>query len=337
MKLGFTYDLRDDYLKEGLSEEETAEMDSISTIDALHETISSLGYSIERIGNIKNLIKRLAAGESWELVFNIAEGVYGMGREAQIPAVLDAYRIPYTFSDTTVLSVALQKALTKRIVSDLEIETPDFFSVRTAEQISQVKLPFPLFAKPVAEGTGRGISNRSIITNREELERICLELLEIYKQPVLVEKYLPGREFTVGIIGTGKKSEAIGVVEVTLRDVSEVEVYGFKAKELCEELVDYSLVEGEIAQRAMEMALKVHKGINCRDSSRVDLKEDEEGRLQFLEINPLAGLHPTHSDLPIICSFVGISYKELISRIIESAKERITKTNNVFKIEVGNE
>ena len=246
-----------------------------------------------------------------------------MGREAQIPAVLDAYRIPYTFSDTIVLAVALQKALTKRIVSDLDVTTADFFSVRTEESISQVNLPFPLFAKPVAEGTGRGVNDNSIINNREELETTCLNLLRTYKQPVLVERYLPGREYTVGILGSGIKAEAIGVMEVTVRPESDVGVYGYKAKELCEKLVDYIPATGVIAEKAKEIALIVHKGINCRDASRVDLKEDEDGNLQFLEINPLAGLHPTHSDLPIICSFFNISYRELIFRIIESSKERI--------------
>ena len=323
MKIALTYDLRDDYLREGMTEEETAEMDSISTIEALEGTISSLGYEIEKVGNIKSLITKLATGQRWDLVFNIAEGVYGMGREAQVPAVLDAYRIPYTFSDTIVLAVALQKALTKRIVSDLDIPTSDFYSVRTEDGISKVNLPFPLFAKPVAEGTGRGVNNRSIINNKAELEETCLDLLRTYQQPVLVERYLPGREYTVGIIGSGPKAEAVGVMEVVLKPVSDVEVYGFKAKELCEQLIEYKPAYGEAAEKAKEMALIVHKGINCRDSSRVDFKEDEQGHLQFLEINPLAGLHPSHSDLPIICSFFNIPYKELIKRIIDSAKERI--------------
>ena len=323
MKIALTYDLRDDYLREGMTEEETAEMDSISTIEALEGTISSLGYEIEKVGNIKSLITKLATGQRWDLVFNIAEGVYGMGREAQVPAVLDAYRIPYTFSDTIVLAVALQKALTKRIVSDLDIPTSDFYSVRTEDGISKVNLSFPLFAKPVAEGTGRGVNNRSIINNKAELEETCLDLLRTYQQPVLVERYLPGREYTVGIIGSGPKAEAVGVMEVVLKPVSDVEVYGFKAKELCEQLIEYKPAYGEAAEKAKEMALIVHKGINCRDSSRVDFKEDEQGHLQFLEINPLAGLHPSHSDLPIICSFFNIPYKELIKRIIDSAKERI--------------
>lgn len=325
MKLGFTYDLRDDYLREGFSEEETAEMDSLFTIEALEDVITRLGYNIQRIGSVKNLISKLAEGERWDLVFNIAEGVYGMGREAQVPAILDAYRIPYTFSDAIVLAVALQKAFTKRIASDLGVSTAGWYSVRTEENISQVRLPFPLFAKPVAEGTGRGVSDKSIINNKEELEKICCNLLSKYKQPVLVEKYLPGREFTVGIVGTGNKAEAIGVIEILVKPEAEVNVYGFVAKELCESMVDYLPVADDQGERAKELALIVHRGLNCRDSSRVDFKENEKGELQFLEINPLAGLHPTHSDLPIIGGFFGVSYEELIYRIIESAKERLNR------------
>jgi D-alanine-D-alanine ligase len=323
MKIGLTYDLRDDYLKEGLTEEETLEMDSVTTIEALVNTIAELGYEVIKIGNVKSLIKKLAYGERWDLIFNIAEGVYGMGREAQVPAILDAYQIPYTFSDTIVMAVALQKAMTKRIASDLGVLTADFYSVRTEEDILKVNLSYPLFAKPVAEGTGRGISDRSIIYDKKQLEEVCVELLHKYHQPVLVETYLPGREFTVGILGTGHNSEAIGTIEIIIKPQYDIEVYGFKAKEFCEELIEYRPITGIIAEKAKKMALTVHKGINCRDASRVDIKEDEHGNLHFLEINPLAGLHPTHSDLPTICSFFDISYKELIKRILFSAQQRI--------------
>jgi len=268
-------------------------------------------------------VRRLAAGHSWDLVFNIAEGVYGLGREAQVPAILDAYRIPYTFSETIVQAVALQKALTKRIVLDLGIPTPDFHPVRTVKDIGDVNLLYPLFAKPVAEGTGRGISNRSIINDHSELDKTCRYLLAKYDQPVLVERFLPGRELSVGMLGTGAKAKAVGALEIIVKSSSPEDVYGFRAKEECEHFVEYRQAKGESAAKAMEMALAVHKGINCRDSSRVDFKESEDGELQFLEINPLAGLHPTHSDLPMLCTNAGISYQELIKAIIDSAKERL--------------
>ena len=323
MKIGFTYDLRDDYLAEGLSEEATAELDSLETIDILDETISGLGHDVERIGNIKSLVKRLASGERWDLVFNIAEGLYGLGREAQVPALLDAYCIPYTFSETIVQAVALQKALTKRIVLDLGIPTAEFHPVRTTDDIANVQLSYPLFAKPVAEGTGRGISGRSIINNFSELDEVCRNLLEKYKQPVLVERYLPGREITVGVLGTGSKAKAVGAMEIIVKSSAPEDVYGFVAKEMCEHYVEYKQVFGDIAEKAKNMALVVHRGINCRDSSRIDFKESESGELMFLELNPLAGLHPTHSDLPMLCTNAGMSFQELIKAIIDSALERV--------------
>ncbi|MEK7244000.1 MAG: D-alanine--D-alanine ligase, partial [Thermodesulfobacteriota bacterium] len=156
MKIGITYDLRDDYIAEGYTEEETAEFDHPRTIDAIEEALRDLGYETDRIGHLRALTRRLVAGDRWDLVFNIAEGLRGFGREAQVPALLDAWEIPYTFSDPLVLSLTLHKGLTKRVIRDFGIPTPDFAVVETPEEIAAMALPFPLFAKPVAEGTGKG-------------------------------------------------------------------------------------------------------------------------------------------------------------------------------------
>ena len=161
MKIGITYDLRDDYLAEGYGEEETAEFDHPRTIAAIEEALQSLGYETERIGHIRALARRLVADERWDMVFNIAEGLRGFGREAQVPALLDAWNIPYTFSDPLLLSLTLHKGMTKRVIRDLGIPTPDFAVVETPEEIATVVLPFPLFAKPVAEGTGKGVTAAS--------------------------------------------------------------------------------------------------------------------------------------------------------------------------------
>jgi len=153
MKIGLTYDLRQDYLAEGYSEEETAEFDQPVTIDGIDEALVQLGYETDRIGNAKRLISRLAQGDRWDLVFNFAEGFYGIAREAQVPAILDVYNIPYTLSDPVILSLALHKGLTKTGVRQGGIATPDFAVVERPEEIDAIVLPFPLFAKPVAEGT----------------------------------------------------------------------------------------------------------------------------------------------------------------------------------------
>ena len=318
-RIGITFDLRSYYLSQGYSEEETAEFDRESTIDAIARALGELGHTPDRIGAVTQLVPRLAAGERWDLVFNIAEGVHGFGRESQVPALLDAYRIPYTFSDPLVLGISLHKGWAKRVIRDLGLPTPDFAVVAASEDIAGVHLPYPLFAKPIAEGTSKGITAASKLGSPAELETRCRELLEGFRQPVLVERFLPGREYTVGILGTGEATQAVGTMDVLLRGEAEAEVYSYVNKEKCEELVDYRLATDRQALRAQETALAVWRGLGCRDAGRVDLREDENGVPNVMELNPLAGLHPEHSDLPIVCSLAGMSYRELIRRIVDSA------------------
>ena len=321
--VGMTYDLRNDYLREGYTAEETAEFAQPATIEAIEETLQSLGYRTDRIGHVRALARRLVAGERWDLVFNIAEGLRGFGRESQVPCLLDAYGIPYVFSDPLVLALTLHKAMAKRVVRDLGIPTPDFAVVHDVPDIAGVSLPYPLFVKPVSEGTGKGIDAKSIVRDTAELDRRCRFLLETFSQPVLVETYLPGREFTVGIVGTGRRARVIGVMEVLLRESAEKGVYSLQNKEYCEEHVDYRLVAGEEAERVSSVALAAWRGLECRDGGRLDIRADASGAPHFLEVNPLAGLHPTHSDLPILATLAGVSYRELIGLIMASAEERV--------------
>ncbi len=322
MKIGLSYDLRDDYLAEGYSEDETAEFDRQETIDAIEQTLQEIGFETERIGHAKQLIRRLALGERWDMVFNIAEGLYGFGREALIPALLEAYQIPYVFSDPLVLSLTLHKGMTKQIIRDLGIPTPDFALVKKESDIHDVDLPFPLFAKPIGEGTGKGITAASKILNDRQLSQVCCKLLAVYHQPVLVEMFLPGREFTVGIVGTGDEAEVLGVLEVILNDQAEQEVYSYINKEYCEELVEYRLAQDGMAEQAATVALAAWQGLGCRDGGRVDVRSDARGRPNFIEVNPLAGLHPQHSDLPILAALAGISYRKLLQAIMRSALQR---------------
>jgi D-alanine-D-alanine ligase len=324
MKIGMTYDLRHEYLTAGYSEEETVEFDRLETIETIEATLRHLGYATERIGHVRHLAARLVEGARWDLVFNIAEGLSGFGREAQVPALLDAFGIPYTFSDPLVLSLALHKGMTKHVVRDLGVPTPDFAVVQTESDIDLVRLPLPLFAKPVAEGTSKGISATSKIRTPEELRTVCGYLLRLYRQPVLVETFLPGREFTVGIVGTGNQARALGVMEVMLLDDAEPGVYSYTNKALYETRVQYRLVHGALATRAMDIALHAWRGLGCRDGGRVDLRCDLDETPSFLEVNPLPGLHPEHSDLPILCRLLGISHTELLATIMESACQRLS-------------
>lgn len=333
MVIGLTYDLRSEYLDQGFSEDETAEFDRDDTIDALEHALIQLGHKTDRIGNIRQLIGRLANGDHWDLVFNIAEGLYGMGREAQIPAILDAFAIPYTFSDPLVMSLTLHKAMTKRVIRDAGIPTSDFTMVAHSGNLIEVHFPPPFFVKPVAEGTGKGVSPASIVRSQDDLAATCQKLISTYDQPVLVERYLPGREFTVGIIGSGADAEVLGTIEVHLRASAEPGVYSYVNKEHCEELVDYRLVRSQDSapvKEAEDIALRAWQVLGCRDAGRIDLRCDDLGRPQFMEVNPLAGLHPQHSDLPIICNLLGTPYVQLIERIVASAAQRSHAEDNRF-------
>lgn len=324
MRVGLTYDLKDDYVKLGFSPEDVAEFDSRDTVDSIAEALRLLGHEAECIGALPMLMERLMAGDRWDLVFNIAEGVYGFGREAQVPAVLDAYGIPYTFSDPAVLAVTLHKGLTKRIIRDLGLPTPDFVVVEKAEDARRVELPGPLFIKPVAEGTSKGVTAKSLVEDRSCLVEECAALLKRFKQPVLVETYLPGREVTVGLLGTGEDAEVVGVMEVLHAAEAEQVGYSYSNKQNWERLVSYRLVSDEFGKRAAEIALACWRGLGCRDAGRVDLRGDQDGNPSFIEVNPLAGLNPTNSDLPIMCRMRGMEFAELIARIMESCLKRVS-------------
>lgn len=321
MKIGLSYDLRSDYLKLGYSLEETAEFDKESTIEGIEQAIQKAGHDTDRIGNSLSLINALMKGEKWDLVFNIAEGMYGEGRESLVPCLLDAYKIPYVFSGPVTLGVSLNKAFAKQIVRDSGINTPAFHLVTEESDIKNLSLEFPLFAKPVSEGTGKGIDSRSKINSKAELKEVCLNLLKKFNQPVLVEEYLPGREFTIGVIGSGDNAYVPGAMEIVYKEKTEA-VYSYNNKENYIDLIDYVAVNGKLLEECKSIALKTWRALNCLDGGRVDVKTDRNGKLSFIELNPLAGLNPVSSDLPILCRLNDISFQELINEILKSAIAR---------------
>jgi D-alanine-D-alanine ligase len=323
LKVGLTYDLREDYLREGYSHEDTAEFDKEDTILALEEAILKAGHQPVRIGHVRKLVVALAAGECWDLVFNIAEGLHGLAREAQVPSLLDAFNIPYVFSDGLVLALTLQKAFTKRIIRDAGLPTADFFELRSLDQLPEINLPYPLFAKPVAEGTGKGITGKSKISSEKELRTVCAELLEKYTQPVLIETFLPGREFTVGVVGTGAIARTTGIMEVHFVTDHDQAIYSLDNKENYEQYMRYSVPEPAISKDCFKLALDVWDVLGCRDGGRIDIRLDDKGVPNFIEVNPLAGLHPVHSDLPMLSRMNGINYLALIEMILESAILRL--------------
>ncbi|NLZ64385.1 MAG: ATP-grasp domain-containing protein [Lentisphaerae bacterium] len=319
MLIGITYDLRSEYLARGYTLEQVVEFDCEETIDAIASALVANGHTVVRIGSLPALMQRLLNQERWDLVFNIAEGIGGGAREAQIPALLDAYAIPYTFSPAEILALALDKALTKSVMRAHAVPTADFALIRRLADCAAVKLAFPLFAKPVAEGTSRGVTSKSLLHDQQELEAYCAEYLSRMQQPVLVETYLSGREFTVGMLGNGPQAEVLGVLEVCFTEQAEQQGYTYDNKQLYEGRVEYRVVdEPEVAA----VARQAWSALHCCDAGRVDIRMDAQGRPFFLEVNPLAGLNPRYSDLCILCSLLHLPYNWLIGKIVNSAWQR---------------
>lgn len=320
MRVGLTYDLRSWYLDRGYSMEETAEFDKQETVDALDNALKQMGHVTEPIGNAFQLIEALAAGKRWDMVFNIAEGLYGDGRESVVPAILDQYRIPYVFSGPVIMGVSLNKHMAKLIVESAGVPVSPGYIITNPAQISSCPLEYPLFVKPVSEGTGKGITRKSLVNNPGEMKEMAMWVLDEFHQPALVEEYLPGREFTVGVVGHGDDAVTIGGMEVICADNLP---YSVEVKENYQNYCTYKALDPDIDEECRRVALGAWKALDAVDAGRVDLKADRNGRICFIEANPLAGLNPVHSDLPILARFYGIQYQQLLEMIMAAATKRI--------------
>jgi D-alanine-D-alanine ligase len=299
--------------------EDTAEFDKQETVDAIAGSLHKMGLETEQVGNCFQLIEALAAGRKWDLVFNIVEGLYGDGRESVVPAILDQYKIPYVFSGPVILGISLNKYLTRLIVSAAGVPVSAGMLISVKEDIKKCNLEYPLFIKPVSEGTGKGINEKSMLNSFAELKEMAEWILSRFNQPALVEEYLPGREFTVGMIGEGNESVAIGGMEIECKDNLP---YSVEFKENYQDFCKYIPIEKNFTDECSKVALDVWKALGAVDAGRVDVKADRNGRICFMEVNPLAGLHPIHSDLPILSRMVGIDYQSLMEMIMKATLKR---------------
>lgn len=319
MTIGLCFDLRSWYLERGYSWEETAEFDKEETILGIENALSFLGHETERIGNIFQLVEALASGRRWNLIFNISEGLFGPSRESVVPALLDQYRIPYVFSNGEVLGVSLNKQLAKQVVAACGVPVAPGIVVSKPVIPENINLQYPLFVKPLAEGTGKGIHGKSRVDHPSLLAEAVDHVLTTSHQPALIEEFLPGREFTVGITGQGDQTQVVGAMEIFSHEGS---VYSMNVKENYELLAHYQPLDDITLQMCSEVAVKAWKALGAVDGGRIDLRYDKAGQLCFIEANPLAGLNPVHSDLPIVARMNNISYEQLIGMIMESALRR---------------
>lgn len=335
MKIGIAYDLKQSFkIAPEAPEDRLEEYDSEATVDAIAEVLRALGHTPEKLGGGRPFLERVLR-EPPELVFNFAEGYGTRSREAHLPAVLELLEIPFTHSDPLTLAVTLDKSIAKRMVASVGLPTPRFLVVERVEELdgrelrdaSGHTLAFPVFAKPLYEGSSMGIRRASRIEDRAALlERTAL-LLRDYRQPVLVEEFCAGPEFTVGILGNGERVRAIAVMEVTPRKGPvESFVYSLEVKRNYLEEVEYHVPprrEAAVLAEIERVALGCYRALGCRDVGRVDVRMDRDGQPKFLEVNPLPGLHPVTGDIVIMSKRMGLSYQDLIGGIVEEARLRL--------------
>lgn len=296
-----------------------AEFATATEVEHLASAITALGHEVITIGDFIALVRYFGRGETVDLVFNYAAGVCGSAREAQAPALLEALRLPYTGADAFTLTLCIDKAIIKRLWRAAGLPTPDFGLVSTLADVPGVASElagFPLFVKPVREGSSKGISSRSVVHSETALQQQAAYLLKEYRQPVLVEPYLPGREFSVGVLGSGTDARVLGVVEISPGAMQFVDLLGKKA---WNPRTFLPVVDVALHDDLCRLGLLAYRSVDCRSIGRVDIRLDRNGRPQLLEINPNPGLHPTRSALPAMAQFAGYTYADLIGCIIGQA------------------
>ncbi len=309
-----------------------AEWDTWDTIHAVENAIA-LRHDVTLIEANEEMFSALCALRP-ELVFNIAEGMYGLSRESQVPAMLEFLQIPYTGSDPITLGICLDKARAKEILSYYKIPNAPFARISALHQLPSLSLSYPMIVKPIGEGSSKGIYSSSFVTSETELKNEVERILTDYHQEVLIEEFLPGREFTVAILGNGDEAKALPIVEISYTDFPDdfVKLYSFEAKWILdtkENPLDVfscpANIDDTLADRIREICLRTYKILNCRDWSRIDVRLDKYGEPNIIEINPLPGILPDpkeNSCYPKAARTAGLSYDEMILAVVESARRR---------------
>jgi D-alanine-D-alanine ligase len=316
-------------------DDEFAEWDSAETIDAVANALARYGTVI-RLEATDDFPQRLR-DERPDIVFNIAEGLRGPNREAHVPAICEFYGVPYSGSDPFTLSLCLDKARTKEILRAHQVPTAEWLLVRSAGELAALDvgaLRSPLFAKPVHEGSSKGITERNFVPDAEQLAPVVLDLLERYQQPVLVERFLSGAEFTCGVLGNGAVLRVLPHVGMNFESLPDgaLPIYGFEAKWLWDR-ADEPLeifecparVDDALRREIDDIVRRAFFALGCRDWARIDVRLDGEGRANVVEVNPLPGILPDPADnscLPKAARAAGLDYDALIGACLEAAAER---------------
>jgi D-alanine-D-alanine ligase len=328
MKIGLAYDLKGKVIPSSYSPEDALEeYDSPETVDAIAAEIEALGHYVIKLGGGKEFISNILQNEV-DFVFNISEGLGNYrSREAQIPAILEMLGIPYSGSDPQCLALCLDKPMTKTLAAASGVRTPRWLLVTGYSQLKEVTaadLPLPAFIKPAYEGSSKGIRLGSKAETVEQACEIAGSLLHQYSQPVMIEEFIGGDDVTVGMLGNDPP-EILGIMRVLPKQRNKDFIYSLEIKRDWEQLVEYECparLKTDTSHEIKELSLKIFKAMGCRDFARIDFKLHSDGLPYFLEINPLAGLNPTSSDLCLMAYKLSGTYHSLISAILNASLKR---------------
>ncbi|MGH7270851.1 MAG: D-alanine--D-alanine ligase family protein, partial [Polyangiaceae bacterium] len=318
LRIGLAFNMK--RIESHAGDDREAEYDAPETIQAITRAIESHGHEVVPLEATPDFPRALTSSNV-DIVFNIAEGMAGRSREAQVPSLCELLGVPYTGSDSATLSICLDKALAKRLLVD--VDTPAFQVLATGREKLR-SLRYPVIVKPNHEGTSKGITGKSVCDDEVHLREVARELIDRYGQPALVEEYIFGRELTVGLLGE-RRPRVLPPMEVVFLGEGRRPVYDYECKQDWQRHVRYEcpakLTRDEL--RAVERACRAtFLTLGCRDVARIDLRLTPAGRVYVIEVNPLPGLTPSYSDLCLIADGAKTDYRTLIGEILSGAIKR---------------
>lgn len=317
---------------ESLKIDQFAEWDTWETINAVKDALS-IYHDVTLIEADQNAFEKFKSVRP-DIVFNIAEGLKGVSREAQIPAMLEMLDIPFTGSDSLTLGICLDKSRTKEILTYYNIPNSKFFIYDNPSQLNGSTFNYPLFVKPISEGSSKGIFSSSVTNNLNELQKEIERINNFYNQPALVEEFLPGREFTVAILGNGIETKVLPIIEVRFDKYPKgvLPIYSYETKWILDtKESDFDVfdcpanLEKELEDKIIDCCLRTYNVLRCKDWSRIDVRLDKNGQPNIIEINPLPGIMPDpreNSSFPKAARAAGISYEEMINQVLFNACKR---------------
>jgi len=323
-RIGFTYDLKTDYSPQaGLAEDALAELDREETIAAVVSAFSSGGHEVKRIGHVRNLLAQID-GLGVDIVFNICEGLVGRNRESEVPAVLDLYKIPFVGSDALTLGLTLDKVMAKKAFLADGVPTPKYFVADAKTKLTNMdSMKFPFIVKPRYEGSSKGISESSIVSDKKALKKQVEEVCALYRQSALVEEFIYGSEFTVLVVGNDKP-KALPPVQIEIAGKLEAGDLVYTSRRLEGTEINYVCppkITKSLKKKICEISLQAYQSVECRDFGRVDLRVDKQGRPYVLEINPLPSVSP-EDVFPLVAAAEGQTYDQLMLKIMDTALAR---------------